>query len=136
MPSGVTADRVLALRPGMAYHDVIETIGPPLEMESEMPTHTEGAVPVVHRMVQTTDPTGPYVVLTYSRRVPWAVTYPMFWITLKAGHVTDIYVKHYYGWGIESDGIYGYAQGRTPWGGGVALRQEFERSKWNSPTAR
>jgi hypothetical protein len=90
---GATADRVLMVRPGMTYQQVIEIFGGPVFIESELPPHIEDSVNVVHRLVRTIDPTGDHVVMTYPKPVRWAWTYPMLWITLKSGRVIDIYAK-------------------------------------------
>jgi hypothetical protein len=121
--SRVDADRVLALRPGMTYTDVSDLLGKPISMEGEMPPHLEDGITVVHRMQPTENPNGPHVLLTYSRPVRWAMTYPMIWVTLEAGKVTEIYVKRYYAWGFDSDGIYGYSDGQNAWGNVDFVRQ-------------
>jgi len=128
LPAGVTADRVLMLRPGMTYEEVTTIVGPPVRMETELPRHREGSMDVVHRQVPTANPFGDRVVLTFSRPVRFAMSYPMLWVTLEKGRVTDIYAKRYDAWGLDSEGVYWYREGKDPWGGGADFRELFSPS--------
>jgi hypothetical protein len=127
LSTGVTAERVLQLRPGMTYAEVVNIVGEPFEMERELPPHKEGSVTVVGRKEPTYDPNGSHVTLTYSRRVGGVWSYPMLWVHLRAGRVDEVYAKRYFMFGVDDEGIYGYSTGKRPWGDAGRLRETFGR---------
>ena len=128
--SGVTVDGIRSLRPGMTYAEVVKAIGDPFNMEVELPVHKEGTVMVSGRMVSTREPNDGHVLLTYSRRMNVLTTYPMLWVHLRSGRVSEIYAKRYFAlvwFGGDDEGIYGYSAGEAPWGKVEVLTEAFKR---------
>jgi hypothetical protein len=122
LAAGVTVDGMLSLRPGMTYAEVVATIGEPLIMEAE--AHSGSAV----GLPPTRDPTHGKVMLTYSRRMNLLTSYPMLWVHLRYGKVSEVYAKQYYALISDDRGIYGYSTGQKPWGQPrEALERIFKR---------
>lgn len=111
---GVTGERVLAVRPGMTYHDVVAAIGTPLETQrGESSTQPE-------------DPMQGHVALQYCRRTPaWA--YPMVTIWLRDGRVESIWVGRYSAFELDSERIYGYGVIGEPTGDREKVKRLFSR---------
>lgn len=115
----VTPARILSLKPGMTYYQVVEVIGEPIAARKKLD---------LGQMAPTTEVERGPVILDYARPVPWASSHPMLWIHLQDGVVVDIYAKRG-GFGTPGDeGVYGYSlHGR--WGGGEEFHKLFSRDE-------
>ena len=126
----VTIDTIVAVQPGMSYAQVVGAMGVPFQMESELPPHVEHGVRMQGEMVPTSDPGGAHVLLTYSEPGGWLATYPMVWVHLRDGKVSEIYVKRYPAGGPflgDDEGIYGYSTDQPRWQKSAELRAAFAR---------
>lgn len=67
-------------------------------------------------LVVTTDQTKGLKTLEFTRAVR-ARSFPMLWVHLQGGRVTEVYAKRYVWWGLDDEGLYGLSgsgQWETP----------------------
>jgi hypothetical protein len=83
---GVTARAIRTLRIGMTEAEVVETLGAPLSVKA--------------------DQNGSLKTLEFTRAVR-ARSFPMLWVHLTNGRVTEVYAKKYVWWGFDDEGLYG-----------------------------
>jgi hypothetical protein len=86
--SRVTVANVQRVSLGMSERDVVATLGPPVTTTPE-PYYGPDAI-----------------VMEYSRPVRAARWYPMLWVHLRGGVVTEVYAKRYVLWGLDDEGVY------------------------------
>jgi hypothetical protein len=121
---GVTLKGILSLHPGMTYPEVVAAIGEPFKMEVEAPDH-------LWDTVSTQEGNHGHVLLTYTQpMIPLLTTYPMLWVHMQSGHVSEIYAKRYFAlvwwpWRGDDEGIYGYYAGGKPWSNADVLAEMF-----------
>jgi hypothetical protein len=86
--AGVTASRIELVRLGMTQLEVEAILGRAFSVK---------AMPDL----------GPdRVVMNYTRPTRLAYSYPMLWVHLYGGRVSEVYAKQYILWGIDDRGIY------------------------------
>jgi hypothetical protein len=102
---GVTRDAIRSIRVGMTEAEVARILGVPLETGCDQARDTK--------------------TLQYTRRVRGVRRYPMLWVHLKGGRVTEVYAKRYIWWGTDDEGVYGLSdQGQWE---GQAFETTFRR---------
>ena len=84
--SGVTRDAIRSIRVGMTEGELVRILGEPLSSDFD-----------AGRGVRT---------LNYARAVPGARWYPMLWVHLREGRVSEVYAKKYVWWGKDDEGVY------------------------------
>ena len=99
----VTASRVEMVQLGMTQPEVEAILGQAFSVEAE-PEHKPDRV-----------------VMNYTRPTRMAYSYPMLWVYLDRGRVSEVYAKQYILWGIDHRGIYLLSDEQpTPSGQGLA----------------
>ena len=117
---GVGCAAIRKVRLGMTEAEVLAILGPPLEKKENYtggmtcgPTGCQPAYPPGRTQ------------LIYSREVPGARWYPMLWVYLDHGHLSEVYAKRYIVWGADDIGVYDLSLGaRTK----AWERSEFEET--------
>ncbi len=101
--ASVTASRIELIRLGLSQSEVEAILGRAFTVKS---------VPEL----------GPdRIVMNYTRPTRLAYSYPMLWVHLNAGRVSEVYAKQYILWGIDDSGIYLLsAETAAPSGQGLA----------------
>ena len=84
----VTAANIQRVSLGMSEADVVRALGVPVRSVPE-PYYGPDAT-----------------LLEYSRPVRVAKSYPMVWVHLRSGVVTEVYVKRYGFFGFDDEGVY------------------------------
>lgn len=93
LAEGVTVEAIRAVQNGMTEEQVVAILGGPVE-----------------RAPSVNYPDA--ITLTYSKPAYFAKWYPMLWIHLRNGRVSDVYAKRYIDWGIDDVGVYGAGNDR------------------------
>ncbi len=84
----VTAANIQRVALGMSEADVVAALGSPVKTVP-VPEHGPDAM-----------------VMEYSRPVRAARSYPMVWVHLRGGVVSEVYVKRYVLFGVDDEGVY------------------------------
>jgi hypothetical protein len=90
--SRVTAANIERVSLGMSEAEVVAILGTPIRTDSEPYLSSDAKV------------------MTYSRPARGARWYPMLWVHLQGGVVTNVYAKRYVYWGFDDEGIYNLIQ--------------------------
>lgn len=115
---GVSVERVLALKVGMSYEQVVAVLGPPVEVKR---------VAAGSELERLPNGSRESVVLSYGRPVIWAASYPLLWVRLDDNRLESVYAKQGFFGGTGDDGLYLYDKTGVVKGDNLEFRQVFGR---------